>query len=156
VFDQRAKQQLNRGYSDGMARGTELVLSMLVLGGIGWLLDSWLGTGKVFTIIFGFFGVAGAFAKLKLGYDRQMRTEEQGKPWAKGRDEEAARPPPSPPAISAPPRSPSSRVTLPSTRSSSPRSPSPFAPPSGARRAPPRPPTPSSSSPSTSLPPPGC
>ena len=85
MFDQRAKQQLNRGYSDGMARGMELVLSMLLLGAFGWLLDGWLGTGHVFAIIFGFFGVAGAFAKLKLGYDRQMTAEEAGKPWTKGR-----------------------------------------------------------------------
>ena len=87
MFDQRAKQQLNRGYSDGMARGMELVLSMLLLGAFGWLLDSWLDTGKIFTILFGFLGVAGAFAKLKLGYDRQMTVEEAGKPWTKGRSD---------------------------------------------------------------------
>jgi F0F1-type ATP synthase assembly protein I len=85
VFDQRAKQQLNRGYSDGMARGTELVLSMVLLGAFGWLLDGWLGTGKVFAILFGTIGIAGTFLKLKLGYDRQMDTEEAGKPWTKGR-----------------------------------------------------------------------
>ena len=87
MFDQRAKQQLNRGYSDGMARGTELVLSMVLLGAIGWMIDGWLGTGHVFGIIFGTIGVAGTALKLKLGYDRQMAVEEQGKPWTKGRSD---------------------------------------------------------------------
>ena len=82
-FDLRAKQQLNRGYSDGMARGMELVLSPLILGGIGWLLDGWLGTGKVLAIVFGVVGIAGTFVKLKVGYDRQMLVEEADKPWTR-------------------------------------------------------------------------
>jgi len=85
VFDQRAKQQLNRGYSDGMARGMEIVLAPLLLGAIGWLIDGWLGTGKFFTILFGTIGVSGTFLKLKLGYDRQMVAEEKDKPWTRGR-----------------------------------------------------------------------
>ncbi len=40
LFDLRAKQQLNRGYSDGLARGIEIVLTPLIFGGIGWLLDT--------------------------------------------------------------------------------------------------------------------
>jgi hypothetical protein len=84
LFDLRAKQQLNRGYSDGMARGMEIVLTPLVFGAIGWLLDSWLGTGHVLAIALGTFGVIGIFTKLKLGYDRQMAEAEAGKPWNRG------------------------------------------------------------------------
>lgn len=84
MFDLQAKQQLNRGYSDGMARGMELVLTPLVLGAIGWLLDGWLGTGHVLAVTFGVFGVVGIFVKMKLGYDRQMADVEAGKPWTRG------------------------------------------------------------------------
>lgn len=84
--DVRAKQQLNRGYSDGMARGIELVVAPLVMGAIGWLLDSWLGTAPFLAVGLGMFGVAGVFTKLWLGYDRAMVEEERGKPWARRED----------------------------------------------------------------------
>lgn len=83
MFDLRAKQQLNRGYSDGMSRGIEIVATPLVFGVIGWLLDNWLGTGPILAIGFGVFGVVGIFAKLKLGYDQQMLEAEAGKPWTR-------------------------------------------------------------------------
>ncbi len=85
-FDLGAKQQLNRGYSDGMARGMEAVLAPLALGGVGWLLDGWLGTDPVLAVGFGLFGAAGIFVKLKLGYDRQMTEVEAGKPWTRSGD----------------------------------------------------------------------
>jgi len=84
VSDLRANQQLNRGYNDGLARGMEIVLSPLLLGAFGWLLDGWLGTDPFLAIGFGTLGAAGVFAKLKLGYDRQMTEVEAGKPWNRG------------------------------------------------------------------------
>ena len=84
MFDVRAKQQLNRGYSDGLARGIELVVAPLIMGAFGWLLDSWLGTDPILTIVFGVFGIAGIFAKLWAGYDREMRVVQEGKPWTRG------------------------------------------------------------------------
>ncbi|MGV3760812.1 MAG: AtpZ/AtpI family protein [Actinomycetota bacterium] len=80
----RARQQLNRGYSDGNARGLEIALTPLVFGGIGWLLDGWLGTDPWLAVGFGTFGAVGIFAKLKIGYDRAMAAEEAGKPWTRG------------------------------------------------------------------------
>lgn len=84
LSDLRAKQQLNRGYSDGMARGMEIVLTPLMFGAMGWLLDAWLGTGPVLALLLGTFGVIGIFVKLKLGYDQKMLVEEAGKPWTRG------------------------------------------------------------------------
>ena len=84
MFDVRAKQQLSRGYSDGLARGFELVVAPLVMGGLGWLLDRWFGTAPVLTIVFGVFGVLGIIAKLWLGYDREMSAVQEGKPWTRG------------------------------------------------------------------------
>jgi hypothetical protein len=68
-----------------MARGMEIVLTPLVFGAIGLLLDSWLGTGHILAVALGIFGVVGIFAKLKIGYDHQMHEEEAGKPWTRGR-----------------------------------------------------------------------
>jgi F0F1-type ATP synthase assembly protein I len=81
LFDLRAKQQLNRGYSDGMARGMEVVAAPLLLGVFGRLVDGWAGTDPVFTLLLGLLGAAGIFVKLKLGYDKQMAQAEAGKPW---------------------------------------------------------------------------
>lgn len=86
LFDLRAKQQLNRGYSDGLARGMEVVLTPLVMGAFGLLLDGWLGTRPVLAVAFGLTGAAGIFVKLKTGYDREMVRVEAGKPWARGAD----------------------------------------------------------------------
>ncbi|MGK2947194.1 MAG: AtpZ/AtpI family protein [Acidimicrobiales bacterium] len=82
-FDLRAKQQLNRGYSDGMARGIEIVVTPFVFGGVGWVLDGWFGTAPILAVVLGLFGAAGVFVKLKLGYDRQMAEAEAGKPWTR-------------------------------------------------------------------------
>lgn len=83
VTDLQTKQQLNRGYNDGLARGMEIVLTPLLFGALGWLLDRWLGTDPFLAIALGAFGFAGIFAKLKLGYDRKMAEVETGKPWTR-------------------------------------------------------------------------
>ena len=89
MFDLRAKQQLNRGYSDGMARGIEIVVTPLIFGGIGWLLDGWLGTGPVLAIVFGIFGVAGhlrqAEARLRPRHDRRRGRQALGPRHTTGR-----------------------------------------------------------------------
>ena len=92
VFDLRAKQQLNRGYSDGLARGIEIVATPAIFGLIGWALDRWLGTDPFLAIGLGAFGVAGIFAKLWLGYDQDMIKAEAGKPWTRTPDDTAAAP----------------------------------------------------------------
>lgn len=68
----------------------EIVLSPLLLGAFGWLLDGWFGTDPFLAIGFGLLGAAGVFTKLKLGYDKQMADVEAGKPWTRGRDGEGA------------------------------------------------------------------
>lgn len=67
-----------------MARGTEIVLTPLLCGALGWLLDRWLGTDPFLAIALGVFGVIGIFVKLKMGYDQQMIEAEAGKPWTRG------------------------------------------------------------------------
>lgn len=76
MSDLATRRQINRGYDDGMARAIEIVVTPLIFGGIGFLLDGWLDTRPAFTIGLGIFGVVGIFAKLWLGYDREMRRHE--------------------------------------------------------------------------------
>jgi hypothetical protein len=91
VFDLAAKRQLNRGYSDGLSRALEIVLTPLILGAIGALVDAWLGTRPGFTLGLAGIGVAGLFVKLWIGYDREMRAHEAKLPQgAKANDQRKA------------------------------------------------------------------
>ena len=83
MFDLTAKQKLNRGYSDGLARAMEIVVSPLLLGLLGRVVDGWLGTNPWCTVTFGLFGAAGVFARLWVGYDRDMRSHEAKLPGAR-------------------------------------------------------------------------
>ena len=83
-MDRSARQKLNRGYADGLARGLELAVVPVVFGGLGWLLDRWLSTGKVFTIALAVFGVVGIFVKMWLQYDAERTREEEGAIWNRG------------------------------------------------------------------------
>lgn len=76
MFDLTSRQKLNRGYSDGLARAVEIVVSPLLMGFLGRLVDGWLGTEPLFMIGLGAFGAAGVVAKLWIGYDRDMRRHE--------------------------------------------------------------------------------
>lgn len=72
MFDLRAKQDLNRGFSDAFVRGVDLALTPVVFGLIGWVIDRAAGTSPVFTLLVATIGVIGTGVKMKLGYDRQM------------------------------------------------------------------------------------
>ncbi|CAN5740061.1 hypothetical protein BH23ACT2_BH23ACT2_16510 [soil metagenome] len=83
-MDLRTRQQLNRGYADTLARGFEFVLVPLIFGGLGWLVDGWLGTGRLVTVALVVFGFVGMTFKLWLSYDAAMKREEQGAVWSRG------------------------------------------------------------------------
>lgn len=85
MFDLATRRKINRGFSDGFTRAVEIVATPVLLGFVGSLLDSWLETRPGFTIGFAVFGVCGIFAKLWLGYDREMRKEEAGVPARRAR-----------------------------------------------------------------------
>jgi hypothetical protein len=76
VFDLATRRKINRGFSDGFTRAVEIVVTPVLLGFFGAVIDGWLGTRPLFTIGLAVFGVCGIFAKLWLGYDREMKAEE--------------------------------------------------------------------------------
>jgi len=60
----------------------ELVLSPLILALAAFLVDRWLGTTPVITIIGAALGLAGAVVKLVYGYNADMAAHETNAPWA--------------------------------------------------------------------------
>jgi F0F1-type ATP synthase assembly protein I len=85
LFSARSPQRDGgaRSHNTGMGRGTELAITPLVFVGVGWLVDRWLGTAPVATLVIATLGIAGTFLKVWIGYDRDMRAAEAGKPWAR-------------------------------------------------------------------------
>lgn len=72
------------GHTTGWGRGTELALTPLVFVGIGWGLDRLAGTTPWLTLLVATLGITGTMVKIWLGYDRDMRAQDVGKPWARG------------------------------------------------------------------------
>ena len=77
MFDLRAKRELNHGFGNAYGRGFELVITPLIFGGLGYLIDRKLGTGIAFMLGLGIFSVIGMFVRVWLGYDLEMRRHEQ-------------------------------------------------------------------------------
>lgn len=90
AFDRRATRDLHRGFSDSLGRGVELTCALAVMTLIGWMVDGWLGTRPLCTLIAAALGAGGVGAKLWIGYDRDMRAIEATAPWSRDR---APRPP---------------------------------------------------------------
>ena len=76
VFDLATRRKINRGFSDGFNRAVEIVVTPVLLGFLGAVIDGWLGTRPLFTLALAVFGVCGIVTKLWLGYDREMAAEE--------------------------------------------------------------------------------
>jgi F0F1-type ATP synthase assembly protein I len=59
-----------------MARAVELALTPALMGGLGLLLDRWLGTWPVFAIFFFLFTIGYVAWKMFVRYDQDMRAHE--------------------------------------------------------------------------------
>jgi F0F1-type ATP synthase assembly protein I len=79
--------QTNRGYGEAMGRGLELAITLLVMVGLGALLDHFAGTSPVFVIVLSILGFAGIGTKLYLGYDLEMKAHDDGAVWSRGSGE---------------------------------------------------------------------
>jgi hypothetical protein len=77
------KPALNELLGDESARGIELAVTPVVFGGLGWLVDGWLGTGPWLAIAFAAFALVGTVAKLWFSYDAEMRELESTSRWAR-------------------------------------------------------------------------
>ena len=70
--------RLNRSSSvdQGLGQGMEIAMAMGLFLGLGWLVDSWLGTRPIFTIVLTLLATVGTFAKIWFSYEERMRTLE--------------------------------------------------------------------------------
>ena len=71
------------GFGDGLAVAFEFAITPVVFGGLGYLLDRWLGLVPLFTITLLVFGIVGMFLKMWFTYDNRMKAEEAEAVWAR-------------------------------------------------------------------------
>lgn len=83
---------MNELLGDESARGIELAVTPLAFGGIGWLVDGWIGTGPWLAVGFAAFALAGTVAKMWFTYDAEMRQLESAGRWARRPGEAAPTP----------------------------------------------------------------
>lgn len=79
--DETAREQ--KGYGDGLTQALTLVVGPVLFGAVGALLDSKLGTGPIFMIVFGFFGLLASAVTAYYEYQGRMARHAEGKPWAR-------------------------------------------------------------------------
>jgi F0F1-type ATP synthase assembly protein I len=85
------RRDMYNGFGDGLARAFELAVTPALFGGLGYLLDGWLGLAPLLTIVLFLFGVAGTSYMAWFRYDAEMRKLEADKPWARRRPVEEER-----------------------------------------------------------------
>ena len=86
-MDLRARRDLYNGFGNSLARAFELAVTPLIFALPGWGLDRWLGTGPIFALLFGLFGLAGVVAKTYYEYAARMDAEQAALPGAARRAE---------------------------------------------------------------------
>ena len=79
----RDRQALYNGFGNGLGQAVEMVLTPLLFGAFGALLDHWFGTGPVLMLVFGVFGVVGMALRTYYWYQAKIAAEEEGKPWTR-------------------------------------------------------------------------
>ena len=79
----RDRQALYNGFGNGLGQAVEMVLTPVLFGAFGALLDHWFGTGPVLMLVFGVFGVVGMALRTYYWYQAKIAAEEEGKPWTR-------------------------------------------------------------------------
>ena len=75
-MDLQARRELNQGFGDSLARAFELVLTPVIMGAIGWLIDARLGTKPLVALLLFVFTIGYLFWKLFMRYDATMKAKE--------------------------------------------------------------------------------
>ncbi|HVM06846.1 MAG TPA: AtpZ/AtpI family protein [Acidimicrobiales bacterium] len=84
-MDLRERRELMNGFGDGLAVAFEFAITPAIFGGLGYLLDRWLGLVPLFTITLFLFGIVGMFLKMWFTYDHRMKAQEAEAVWARKR-----------------------------------------------------------------------
>jgi F0F1-type ATP synthase assembly protein I len=89
VDNLKARQDLYNGFGEAFSRAFEFVMTPVLLGAIGWLLDRTFGTTPLFILVLAVFGLVGVGAKMYYTYKADMQVHEQGAPWSRVRPSDA-------------------------------------------------------------------
>jgi F0F1-type ATP synthase assembly protein I len=79
-MDLNERRELSNGFGDALARAFEMVLTPVIFGFLGWLLDGWLGTRPLFMLLFFALVMGYEFWKLYANYDIAMKHHESQLP----------------------------------------------------------------------------
>ncbi len=71
-----AKRDPNQGIGNPLSKGFELAATVGIFLFLGWLVDRAAGTQPVFMICFVVFALAGVGLRMWLGYDQEMRRQQ--------------------------------------------------------------------------------
>jgi F0F1-type ATP synthase assembly protein I len=77
------RRSLNNAFGEALAYAFEFVAAALLFAGLGWLLDRWLGTEPVLTVVLALFGFVGVCLRTGYRYKEKVEREEEGKPWTR-------------------------------------------------------------------------
>lgn len=68
---------------DALAQALTLVVAPLLFGLVGWWIDSWLGTGPIFTVGLAVFALVGVALSTYYRYLARSAELDEGKPWTR-------------------------------------------------------------------------
>jgi F0F1-type ATP synthase assembly protein I len=74
--DLRARQEMNSGFGSSLSRAFELVLTPVIMGAIGWMLDSRFGTKPFIALGLFLFTLGYVIWKQLTSYEREMKAKE--------------------------------------------------------------------------------
>ena len=69
--------------NDALSHAVAMVLFLVLAGLLGAWIDSLVGTGPIFLLLFGAIGAVGAFASAYYHYDARMAGHDADKPWTR-------------------------------------------------------------------------
>lgn len=73
----RIKREQQRTIGDTLGQGVDIVGTVLVFFGIGWLLDRWLGTMPLFMVLLTVVAAVGKVVLMLVRYNQVMEEHEQ-------------------------------------------------------------------------------
>jgi F0F1-type ATP synthase assembly protein I len=75
--DLRDRRDTYNGFGNALARAVELVVTPMLFGLLGVLLDRWLGTSPMFVFVLAGFALAGMAVRMYYAYVEEMKVQEQ-------------------------------------------------------------------------------
>lgn len=76
MFDLSAKRELNQGFGNALNAAVELVVTPALMALVGWLVDGWIGTTPLITVLLAAFTLGYVVWKQYVAYQGSMDREQ--------------------------------------------------------------------------------